>query len=137
MADFNVAFTRTESFEGKNVWTNIDGDSGKETWSGISKAANPSWAGWKILDAIPNKKSGKRYTNDQLELLKRQLYKIQYWDKIWGDNLKNQKVANDMYDTAVNMGVAMSIRLAYRTLHMVERTVMTNELLIKLNRIRT
>lgn len=67
MANFITAFERVERWEGKNIWTNIDGDSGEETWSGISRKANPTWTGWKILDAIPNKKNGK---NTQMTLWK-------------------------------------------------------------------
>ena len=31
MADFNVAYKRTEKFEGKNVYTKTPGDAGGET----------------------------------------------------------------------------------------------------------
>ena len=66
MAVFEIAFKRTEKFEGANVWSRIDGDSGKETWSGISRAANPRWEGWKLLDAIPNKQTGKKYWSNEV-----------------------------------------------------------------------
>ncbi|MEG1860854.1 MAG: glycosyl hydrolase 108 family protein [Bacteroidaceae bacterium] len=60
MAIFKIAFKRTEAFEGENIWTNIDGDSGAETWSGISRRYNPKWEGWKILDRMKNKKIIKK-----------------------------------------------------------------------------
>lgn len=133
MADFEIAFKRTEVFEGKNVWSNIDGDSGEETWSGISRRANPTWGGWKIIDTIPNKKNGQVITSPELEKLKINLYKVNYWDKVWGDKIKNQKVANDMYDSAVNMGVGNSIKFSEGQFKLPKTGVMSETLLSKLN----
>jgi lysozyme family protein len=133
MANFEIAFNRTEKFEGKNVWTNIDGDSGEETWSGISRKANPSWIGWKLLDKIPNKKNGQVIISTELEKAKEDLYRVNYWNPVWGDKINKQDVANDMYDTSVNMGVGTSIKLSERQFKMKETGKMSNELLNKLN----
>lgn len=135
MADFKIAFERTEKFEGKNIWTKTPGDKGGETWSGISRVANPNWAGWKIIDSIPNKRNRQKIVNSRLEELKQQLYKKNYWDKVWGDKIKNQAIANDMYDTAVNIGVSMSIRLSERQFKFKETGKMSELLLNKLNSI--
>lgn len=133
MADFLIAFNRTEKNEGKDIWTKIDGDSGGETWSGISRKANPSWSGWKILDQIKNKKNGQKISTPELEERKQSLYRTNYWNPIWGDEIKNQKVANDLYDTGVNCGVSMSIKLSERQFKMKETGRMSDELLNKLN----
>ena len=133
MADFLTAFNRTEKNEGKDIWTKVDGDSGGETWSGISRKANPSWSGWKILDQIKNKKNGQKISTPELEERKQSLYRTNYWNPIWGDEIKNQKVANDLYDTGVNCGVSMSIRLSERQFGMKETGRMSDELLNKLN----
>lgn len=133
MADFEKAFVRTEKFEGKNIWTHIDGDSGEETWSGISRKANPKWKGWAILDKITNKKNKQVITTPELEQLKRDLYRANYWNAVWGDKIKVQEVANDMYDAAVNIGVGMSIKLAERLFNMRETSKMSESLLSKLN----
>lgn len=133
MADFLTAFNRTEKNEGKDIWTKVDGDSGGETWSGISRKANPSWSGWKILDQIKNKKNGQKISTPELEERKQSLYRTNYWNPIWGDEIKNQKVANDLYDTAVNMGPSTSIRLSERQFGMKETGRMSDELLNKLN----
>lgn len=135
MAIFEIAFKRTEKFEGANIWTNTPGDSGKETWSGISRSANPRWEGWKILDNIPNKQNGKKYWNEELERLKQKLYKENYWNPVWGDLISRQAVANDLYDSAVNMGVKTAIKLTERVYLMRETGKMSNELLTKLNKI--
>ena len=133
MADFEKAFVRTEKFEGKNIWTHIDGDSGEETWSGISRKANPKWKGWAILDKIPNKRNNQTISTPELESLKRDLYRSNYWDVVWGDKIINQNVANDMYDTAVNTGTSMSIKFAERQFKMIETGKMSQVLLNKLN----
>ena len=133
MADFLIAFNRTEKNEGKDIWTKVDGDSGGETWSGISRKANPSWSGWKILDQIKNKKNGQKISTPELEESKQSLYRTNYWNTICGDEIKNQKVANDLYDTGVNCGVSMSIKLSERQFKMKETGRMSDELLNKLN----
>ena len=133
MADFLIAFNRTEKSEGKDIWTKVDGDSGGETWSGISRKANPSWSGWKILDQIKNKKNGQKISTPELEERKHSLYRTNYWNTIWGDEIKNQKVANDLFDTGVNCGVSMSIKLSERQFKMKETGRMSDELLNKLN----
>lgn len=133
MAEFLAAFNRTEKHEGKDIWTKVDGDSGGETWSGISRKANPSWSGWKILDQIKNKKNGQKISTPELEEHKQSLYRTNYWNLIWGDKIKNQGVANDLYDTGVNCGVSMSIKLSERQFKMKETGRMSDELLNKLN----
>lgn len=133
MADFSTAFNRTEKNEGKDIWTKVDGDSGGETWSGISRKANPSWSGWKILDQIKNKKNGQKISTPELEDYKQSLYRTNYWNPIWGDKINNQKVANDLYDTGVNMGPSTSIKLSERQFGMKETGRMSDELLNKLN----
>lgn len=133
MADFLIAFNRTEKNEGKDIWIKVDGDSGGETWSGISRKANPSWSGWKILDQIKNKKNGQKISTPELEERKQSLYRTNYWNPIWGDEIKNQKVANDLYDTGVNMGPSTSIKLSERQFGMKETGRMSDELLNKLN----
>jgi len=133
MADFDTAFNRTEKFEGKDIWTNTPGDSGKETWSGISRKANPNWSGWKILDQIKNKKNGQNINTVELQKCKKELYKNNYWNTVWGDKIVRQEIANDMYDTAVNMGTGRSIILSERQFKMKETGKMSVELLNKLN----
>lgn len=133
MAKFKIAFERTEKFEGKNVYTKTPGDKGGETWSGISRVANPNWLGWKILDSIPNKRHNQTIITTELENLKTELYKNNYWNQVWGSKIKKQEVANDMFDTAVNMGVATSIKLSERQFGLKETGKMSEELLKKLN----
>lgn len=133
MANFEIAYRRTEGYEGRNVYTITPGDAGGETWSGISRRANPAWGGWKIIDAIPNKKHNQVISTSELTRLKLELYRQNYWNPVWGDKIKEQVVANDMYDTAVNMGVGTSIKLSQRQFGLSQTGRMTAVHLNKLN----
>lgn len=133
MANFEEAYKRTCQFEGGYV--NDKSDSGGETYKGISRKNNPKWNGWIVIDAYKKKASFPKNldSNDELQQLVKDCYRKNYWETISGDSLTNQKVANDLYDTAVNMGVATSIKLAQRQFGTKETGKMTYELLDRLN----
>ena len=71
-----------------------------------------------------------------LDVLERNLYKYNYWDTVWGDKIRVQVVANDMYDTAVNMGVGTSIKLLEKQFGLPTTGRMNATLLYRLNSIR-
>lgn len=133
MANFKTAHSRVKVFEGG--YANNPKDTGGETYKGVSRKANPRWAGWSIVDSYKSK-SGfpKNLDSDtKLQNLVLDIYKKQYWDAIWGDKIKVQKVANDLYDMAVNAGVGRAIKLMQRTLKLSETGKMTTDLLNKIN----
>jgi len=134
MADFEKAYSRTGKFEGGYV--NDPDDSGGETYYGIARKFHPTWPGWKIVDEQKKKSNFPKNLKDrrnELLPLEKVFYKKEFWDKVWGDSIKDQRVANDMYDTAVNMGVGTSIKLSQRQFKMKETAVMSTALLSKLN----
>ena len=133
MANFYIAFKRTAQFEGGYVYD--PDDNGGETYAGISRKANPKWVGWKTIDAAKKKSNFPKNLKSDiiLQTQVKTLYKTNYWNTIWGDKITNQDVANDLYDTGVNMGVAMSIKLAQRQFRMTQTGKMSDELLKKLN----
>lgn len=136
MADFIQAFNRTIRFEGGYV--NDKFDSGGETYMGIARKCNPHWLGWKIIDSYKGKPNFPKSLDKDRDLYQAVLscYSSLYWSKIWGDKLDNQEVANDLFDTAVNMGVKTSIKLAQRQFKLSETGVMDEELFSKLNSVR-
>ena len=133
MANFDIAYKRTCKFEGG--WVNDDADSGKETYKGISRVANLKWAGWAIIDQYKKKSNFPKNLNSDVKLqeLVKQCYRNNYWNNVWGDKINHQSVANDLYDTAVNMGIATSIKLVERQFKMKETGKMSKNLLDKLN----
>ncbi len=137
MANFEIAYKRTKRFEGGYV--NDPKDAGGETYNGISRRANPTWAGWRVVDEMkqkPNFPHNLKERKSILDDLEASLYKASYWDKVWGDKINNQQVANDMFDTAVNMGVGTSIGLSQRQFGLAQTRRMDAQLLDKLNAIR-
>lgn len=133
MANFDSAYSRTCKFEGG--YANNKNDSGGETYKGISRNNNPKWAGWAIVDSYKKKSNfPKNLDSDtKLQALVKTCYKENYWNPIWGDKINNQKVAEDFFDTAVNMGVGTSIKLSERQFGLKETSKMSQTLLNKLN----
>ena len=133
MANFDISYNRTLKFEGGYV--NDDNDTGGETYKGISRKYNPSWSGWKIVDKYKGLKNFPKNldTDSQLQILVKNCYYDNYWKTIHGNEINNQKVADDLYDTAVNMGISMSIKLSERQFKLSETGKMSSILLSKLN----
>lgn len=94
MANFELAVTKTIAREGGGKLHNVPGDSGGETKYGISKRAYPS------LDIAKLD-----------EVMAKQIYKQDYWNKILGDQITSQEVAEEIFDCAVNMGVKPAVKL--------------------------
>src|SRR5262245_35704443 len=99
MADFDPAVAKTLIREGGSRFTDNPDDHGGATKYGISKRAYPN------VD-IPN------LTEDQAK----SIYKQDYWDKVSGDRVKSQAVAENIFDTAVNMGTTTATKLVQLTL---------------------
>jgi len=99
MADFDPAVAKTLIREGGARFTDNPDDHGGATKYGISQRAYPN------VD-IAN------LTEDQAKAI----YKQDYWDKVSGDKVKSQAVAESIFDTAVNMGVTTATKLVQMTL---------------------
>jgi hypothetical protein len=109
MALFTPAFTLSKINEGG--WVNDPNDIGGETYRGISRKFNPKWNGWSVIDEM--KKKGlikKNYTDSKLDSLAEIFYKEKFWNPIKGDEIKNQEVANQLYDHTLS-GLPRSISM--------------------------
>jgi lysozyme family protein len=74
---------------------------GGETYCGITRKTHPDWEGWTTIE----KRRPKR--DEILPELNQQVatfYRINYWDKIRGDEIHNQQTANQFFDAAVRQG---------------------------------
>jgi lysozyme family protein len=103
MADFLIAFEKTIADEGGYQLTDIPGDRGGQTYAGIARKPNPDWAGWKFID---------RKDFGSATPLVREFYKLNFWDRIRGDELANQAIAETIFNFAVNTGTSVAIKLA-------------------------
>jgi lysozyme family protein len=103
MADFNPAFEKMLHDEGGMKLTNIPGDRGGMTYAGIARNANPQWAGWAFVD----KEDWGLATP-----LVREFYKTSFWDRIRGDDIAVQPIAETIFNFSVNAGIGVAIKLA-------------------------
>jgi hypothetical protein len=104
MNSFDIAYKITSGNEGGYVLE--DGDTGGETYCGVSRVNNPHWGGWSIVDKHKPLKKGQIIKDAVLDKLVKDFYKEKYWNPIKGDTLPSQEIANGAYDQAVNGGVS-------------------------------
>ncbi len=98
MADFEQVVKLTLKREGGSRLTNDPDDPGGVTKYGISKRSFPD------VDV-------KNLNEDSAK----EIYKEHYWDRVGGDFFTSQAISEKLFDTAVNMGVRASARLAQKT----------------------
>lgn len=111
MATFDLAYKITSGIEGGYVYD--PEDAGGETYCGISRNASPDWRGWIIIDALKSKYQRDRLKlelskDDGLKKLVTSLFFEQYWNANRLTAISNQAIANEVYDTGVNMGVGVA-----------------------------
>ena len=103
MADFNPAFEKMIHDEGGYQLTDIPGDRGGMTYAGIARKPNPDWAGWAFVD---------RKDFGGATQLVREFYKTNFWNRIRGDDITVQPIAETIFNFAVNTGTGVAIKLA-------------------------
>lgn len=123
MADFTQAYALTCAHEGGYVFD--PDDAGGETYKGVSRRYHPSWPGWHIIDEIKRTPGDfNSQSLDQNGLLQEQVevfYKQFYWDRFWGDTVPEQVIANELFDTSVNLGVRRAVKYLQRALNLLNR----------------
>ena len=60
-------------------------------------------------------------------------YKVNFWDKVGGDLIKDQSIANNLVDAAVNEGIKGAVKRAQGIVLIAQTGVITSELVTKLN----
>lgn len=100
---FDTAYKITARNE--SGYAHVDGDTGEETYNGISRKWFPHWPGWAIVDAHKPLSHGQTIKDARLEQMEKEFYHVEFWNKISGDKLPSQDLANQAYDQAVNGGV--------------------------------
>ena len=118
MADFNKAFESVIFNEGGYV--NDPDDAGGETYMGISRKHHPNSLIWFIVDKVTAKYKKVSDINRELKkdgeltVLVKAIYKSDYWNPFNLSKEKSQKLANQIFDSAVNTGVAKTKQLLQR-----------------------
>lgn len=121
MADFNKAFDITMGNEGGLA--NNPNDAGGLTYKGITFRDWPDWSGWQDVKTAMGKYGVTNFTdrilaaNGALQSDVRAFYKRYYWDVNKLDQVTNQAVANELFDTGVNMGVKTAALFLQKSLN--------------------
>ena len=105
MSNFKSALIRVLKNEGGYV--NNPNDRGGETYKGVARKFHPNWSGWSLLDSMSNKNS----SNDSLDEAVESFYLENFWNKLKCDSITSDKVAFELFDTGVNMGVKGGAKL--------------------------
>jgi lysozyme family protein len=119
MAHFEQAYAITRKAEGG--YANKPGDTGGETWRGVSRKNNPNWHGWQIIDTIkathPQNLDSALGARADLEVLVKDLYQQDYWNCLSLDLLQCQQTANQLFDISVNCGTGEAKRMLIEALN--------------------
>ena len=105
MAFFSTAFDKMIRNEGGFKLTHIEGDRGGQTYAGISRNAHPGWPGWKLIDAGD-------MANSELTHCVRDFYRSEFWNRISATTIFEQRIAETIFDFAVNAGCGTAVKLA-------------------------
>lgn len=134
MADFSISYNLTSKSEGG--YTNHPDDNGN--WTGGQKGVG-TLVGTNLGISAPVLKDFlkrgivvsdmKNLTKDVAMLI----YKKNYWDRMRGDEILVQRVANIIYDDCVNTGPSSAIKKAQKILGVDLTGTMTTDTLDKLN----
>lgn len=104
MAEFLPAFEKMIENEGGYQVHEQQGDRGGLTFAGIARNFHPDWEGWSLIDEGAGTEDLKPFVQD--------FYRNQFWERIRGDFIDSQKIAETIFDFAVNAGVSTASRLA-------------------------
>lgn len=113
MANFEKAYKENLIAEGGYTLHKVKNDVGGLTYAGITKKYYPNWEGWDIINGHPD----GNYP-DTLTSLVKDFYKTNYWDRIKGDSILNDNIAETIYDFAINAGLSVSTKLTQLVLNL-------------------
>lgn len=100
-------------------YSNVSGDTGGETFRGISRNNFPQWPGWAIVDAhredalFPN----SLRVIPALTTLVEQFYETTFWEPMQAASISFQDLATRYFDTGVNCGPHEAVKLLQRAVN--------------------
>lgn len=118
MANFSIAYEITNAHEGGVV--NHPNDRGGYTYRGISQRNWPDWKGWDILlHTAPSSISPAQQV--AIDILHESFFLANFWDRISLSSITNQKIANELYDTGVNVSTKTAVTFLQRALNLLNQ----------------
>ncbi len=138
MANFEIALKKLLIHEGGYV--NDPNDKGGETYKGISRVNHKKDNLWTYIDDYKrlysnDMKKFKTAISKDYNINKRvnDIYKTSYWNPFKLDKVKNQELAEQIFDDAVNRGVAAACKLLCSLFNLPIVSKPTQVLLNKIN----
>jgi lysozyme family protein len=122
MAIFEKAYDITMSHEGGYV--NDPDDAGGETYCGVSRKNFPNWQGWEYIDQVKRTrdiKTNEVLNHDTLKAMVKLFYKAEFWDYHNLDSFEFQEIANEIFDTGINMGRVIGARFLQKALNLLNK----------------
>jgi len=86
--------------EGGYRLVNVPADKDGQTYARIARNYHPNGPGWRYIDCGDMQ-------NLELPALVRGFYRDEFWEKISGDGIASQMIAEAVFDFAVNAGVGV------------------------------
>jgi lysozyme family protein len=102
MAEFLPAYERMIIDEGGYKLHKVEGDRGGQTYAGIARRWHPGWPGWAAIDV----------GGEPPAQLVRDFYAVELWARIGGDHICNQRVAETIFNFAVNADWKVAAKIA-------------------------
>lgn len=119
--NFDQIFKRTIAYEGGYV--DDPEDRGGETYKGISRKNHADWRGWAMIDQARNYPDFPERLDDIIGLNEAVLefYSQNYWSKLRCQDMGSMQVAQEVFDTAVNMGKSRAGKFLQQTINAFNR----------------
>ncbi len=117
MADFEIALARTLRFEGG--YANNPNDTGGETYRGIARKFHSTWPGWQIIDSAKSNPAfpASLEANPLLGSFVADFYRAEFWNVLCAGDIHSQEIANELFDAAVNHGIAPAVRILQQAMN--------------------
>jgi len=121
MAQFSISYRKTSGHEGGYA-DNLN-DRGGETYRGIARKRHPDWEGWQIVDRLKLESDFPKNLeiDPDISNLVVKFYHDNFWTAINGDVIQQQEIADELYDTGVNMGVVAAIKILQNSLNILNK----------------
>ncbi len=117
MADFTKAFQLVIAHEGG--YGDDPDDPGGETYKGVARKIHGKWDGWTKVDMLKRQQGfpGNLDKDEELQQDVLKFYRDMFWNRINGDKINDQQVADSIFDFGVNAGLGTSASLAQMVLN--------------------
>lgn len=103
--------------ENEGGYAIVKGDTGGETYRGISRKWFPKWSGWKVIDKYKPLKNGKIIKDKELEQDVRDFYYEEFMQPNNVEKITNNLIAAHLFDFGVNGGVKTAAIILQRSIN--------------------